>query len=429
VTSAFISSGLEFNDNYDLSADSPGNSVFWDTTIGVGLETQTPVDELSFDASGVLRVQNLPDNTTEASADNPIISLGYDRVVDDNSLGFFVRGNRADVAFFDPFSDLNFDNSFDDTFGTGTRNSIRGGADIALNEDGPVSLTGFAQFSDVTYEDTDDPELYDQRDGAVGGQLGFRVSPILTLTTGGSYFREDNDDGPQTGKDRWRADVGMIGQLNQRAQLVAQLGYSRQITERNNGEETAEGLVGDLSVIFDERRGATSLSFNTTLDENGQRYTLSYGKSVAWDNAELDANIGVSTNEDTELRGVGSINYQLSARDTLVTFGLRQNATTDDEGRNVLNTSGIASVQRSLTRRSSVGLTAQGGLQRVESNSSADTERFNVTAQFNHALTQDWNANVGYRYRYRRGDGDTTNEESMSNAVFFAVSRGFQASR
>ncbi|MGS4946286.1 hypothetical protein ACVDG3_12465 [Meridianimarinicoccus sp. RP-17] len=426
VTTARISTELEFNDNYDLRDDSAGDSVLWNTTIGAGLRASTSVDQLAFDASGVLRVADLPGSGTDTSADNPIVSLAYDRAVDDSEIGFSVVGQRADLDFFDPLSDLDEDGNFDDTSGGGTRNSVRLRANIALNQDGPISLTGFGSLSDISYEDTSDPDLNDRRNANLGAEVGFRLSPILRLTTGASVGRDDIDDDTETERNRWRADVGMVGQINQRATLTARIGYSRVETDRTTRDETEEGIVGDVSVVFDERRGQTSLSFATTLDENGERYTLSYGKTVAWDNAEITASLGVSTNEDTDPRAVGSIDYQLTGRDTQLTLGLTQNAATDDDGRNVLNTNALARVERVLTRTSSIGLTVQGGLQRIDDDSDESTERLNVTAQFNHALTEDWNANFGYRYRYRSNEID---EESLSNSVFVGLERRFQASR
>ncbi len=426
VTTARIASDLEFNDNFNLRNDSAGDSVLWNTTIGAGLRSRTLVDRFAFDASGVLRVADLPGSGTEASADNPIVSLAYDRAVDDSAVGFSIVGQRADLDFFDPLRDLNEDGSFDDTVGGGTRNSVRLRANFALNADGPVSLTGVGRISDISFEDTTDPDLNDRRNAALALEAGFRLSPILRLTTGASAGREDIDDDAETERRRWRGDVGFVGRVNQRTTLTARIGYSRVDTDRTSGDETQEGVVGDLRLVFDERRGQTSLSFGTTLDENGERYTLSFGRSLAWDNAQINASLGVSTSADTDLRAVGNIDYQLSGRDTRVTFGLSQGATTDEDGRNVLNTNALAQIERLLTRTSSIGLTVEGGLQRVDDDSDDTTERLNVTARYSHSLTEDWSANVGYRYRYR---SDQANGEASSNAVFAGVARTFQASR
>lgn len=426
VSTVTISSDLELNDNYDLRSDSLGDAVIWSTRIGAGLRSRTRVDEFSFNVSGVARVADLPVTGSDTSFDNPTVELNYGRVVDDSRINVFALGQRADVEFFDPLSDVDDDGNFDDTTGGGTRNSLRTGVNFELNGDGPVSLTGSGRLDDISFEDTTDPDLNDRRNAQIGAELGFRLSPILTLTTGASFGREDNDDGDQTERTRSRADIGMVGRINQRATLRARIGYSQVDTDRISGNETDEGIVGDLSLQFDERRGATRLAFGSTIDENGERYSLSYGKSVAWDNAELDATIGLSTNSDTDLNAIGNISYQLTGRDTRLTLGLRQVATTDDDGRNVLNSGGSVQLNRRLTRTASIGLSVNGGLKRVENSNDSSSERLTASAQYNHALTEDWNANVGYRYRYRKSDNEASAE---SNAVFVGVSRQFQASR
>jgi len=426
VSTVTIASDVELNDNYDLRSDSLGDAVIWSTRIGAGLRSRTLVDEFSFDVSGVARVADLPVTGTDTAFDNPTVALSYGRAVDDSSISVFAQGARADVEFFDPLSDIDDDGNFDDTTGSGTRTSLRTGVQFELNGDGPISLTGFGRLDDISFEDTTDPDLNDRRNARVGAELGFRLSPILTLTTGGSFGREEIDDAEQTERTTSRADIGMAGRVNQRTTIRARIGYSQVDTDRLTGNETDEGIVGDLSVQFDEQRGATRLAFGSTIDENGERYSLSYGKTVAWDNAKLDATVGLSTNADTDVRAIGNISYQLTGRGTQLTLGLRQVATTDDEGRNVLNTGGSVLLERVLTRTGSIGLSVDGGLTRVEDSNDSDSERVTASAQYNHALTEDWNANVGYRYRYRKSENDPS---AASNALFFGVSRQFQSTR
>ena len=426
VTTVSIASNVELNDNYDLRSDSLGDAVLWSTTIGAGLRSRTLVDDLSFDVSGVARVADLPVSGSETSFDNPTLALTYGRTVDDSNVTLFANGQRSDVAFFDPLSDVDDDGNFDDTTGGGTRTSLRTGVNFELNDDGPISLSGSGRLDDITFNDTTDPDLNDRRNTRLGAEVGFRVSPILRLTTGASIAREDIDDADQTEREARRADVGFVGELNQRTTLRARIGYSQVETDRISGSETEEGIVGDVTVQFAEQRGATSFSFGSSIDENGERYTLSYGKSVSWDNASLDATVGLSTNADTDARAVGSISYQLTARDTQLVLGLRQAATIDDDGRNVVNTGGSVQLNRLLTRTASIGLSLDGGLTRVEGSDGNNTERLTASAQYNHSLTEDWSANIGYRYRYRQSENDSSAD---SNAVFFGVARQFQASR
>lgn len=427
VTTASIASEIEFNDNFDLRADSLGDALLWNTTLGAGLQTRTRVDELRFNVTGLARVADLPVTGSETSFDNPTAALTYGRTVDDSSVTLFATGQRSDVAFFDPLSDIDDDGNFDDTTGTGTRTSLRTGVSFEVNDDGPVSLSGTGRLSDISFSDTTDPDLNDRRNSSLSAQVGFRMSPILRLTTGASIAREDVDDADQTDRESRRADVGFVGQINQRASVTARIGYAQVETDRiGESTDTEESVVGDVALSFAEQRGATRFSFASTLDENGERYSLSYGKSVNWDNAALDATVGLSTSADTDVRAIGNIAYRLAGRDTQLTLGLRQAATTDEDGNNVLNSGASVQLNRLLTQTASIGLSVNGGLSRAEGSGGSDAERLTASAQFNRALTEDWSANVGYRYRYRKSENDPS---AVSNSVFFGVARQFQASR
>jgi hypothetical protein len=428
VTTAFVESQLEFNDNYDLREDSLGNALLWTTTLGFGLNTFSDVDQLSLSARGSVRASDLPVEGSTLSADNPIVVIDYGRQVDDNSLGFNLRYNRADIAFFDPLSDIGPDGQFDDTRGdTGTRQSLRAGFDFALNEDGPVSLTGVGAINDITFTDTTDPDLQDRMLNNARVELGIAVSQTLRFTTGAAYALTDYASGTDNENDSttWRGDVGMQARLNQRATMVGRIGYSEVTTQRNTGKEIESGIVGDLGFVVLEKRGETRASVGSIVDENGERYTVSVGKLVNWDNASLNTNLGLSTNEETELRFVGNIDYSLIGRRNQLTFGFAQTATTDD-GDNVLFSNGRVSYSHLLTQQTTMNLLAVAGLERYENDSAPNVERLNMTASFNHSLTRDWSINAGYRYRQRNA---TDEDISQSNAVFFGVQRDFISSR
>lgn len=423
---AFIASDLEYNDNYDLRPDSLGNALLWTTTLGFGLTARTRVDALDLSAQGSVRVSDLPVRGTDTTADNPIVTLGYDRRVDDSALTFSLRAAQSDLDFFDPLSDVDADGGFDLANGGGTRRSLRATAGFAFNEDGPVSLTGNLRASDISFDDNNDPDNEDRRSVAADAEVGFRVSPVLSLTTGALYRREDYDNADQLARRTSRADVGMEARLNRRVTLGVRIGASRVESDRTTGTTTEDGLVGDLTFAILERRGQSTVALASDLDENGERYSLTFGREVTWDNAQLGASVGVSTNSDTDVRLIGDIGYTLAARDRELSLGLSQTASTDEDGENVLNTRAELEFIQLLTRQTSFGLTLNAGLTRFEGSNQANSERVNATAQFNHALTDDWDVNTGYRFRQQRDDTDGLRQ---SNAVFLGVSRSFASAR
>jgi len=427
VSTARISSQLEFNDNYDLRDDSLGDALIWNTVIGFGLERYTRIEEFVADVEGTLRIADLPEIGDEAEFDNPLITLGYQRAVEDSEIGFNVRFNRADIEFFDPLSDIDPNGEFDDTRGGGTRESFRGNFNLGLNTQGPVSFGLTGNYSDISFTDTDDPDLDSRRRGSVRGNVGFRLSPILELTTGARYSLEDINDDQDTERETVRGDIGFVGSINPRARLTARVGYSEVETRRNSGDERTSGFVGDLGVAITQRGGdEVRANLSTDLDENGERYSVTVGSTRNWPNAELDGDIGLSTSGDTDVRVVGNVSYLYALPRTEFSATFRQIAGVDDDGDDVLNTFASIGVRQSLDRLSSVNLQLNGGLTRNESAENDDTERLNFSASFSRALTRDWRWNAGYRRELRDDDRDG---RAVSNSVFVGINREFRAIR
>ena len=138
------------------------------------------------------------------------------------------------------------------------------------------------------------------------------------------------------------------------------------------------------------------------------------------------SDIGLTTSEETDVNFRGGISYNLTARRTDIGLALRQGATVDEDGDNVLNTSARAGITQSLTRLTSVSLSVSGGLRRNLDDDTDETERAGVTAQISRAITPDWAWSAGYRGRYERSDDE---DARTSNAIFVGLRRDFSGTR
>ncbi|MCA8884783.1 MAG: hypothetical protein KDA50_13700 [Rhodobacteraceae bacterium] len=424
-TARFLSD-VEFNDNYDLRPDSLGNALIWTNTLAYGLERRTRTDEFLFDAQGSVRASDLPLIGTDVLADDPRIRLAFNRQIDDNRINFAVRYQRADLDYFDPLSDLDIDGSFDDTISGGTRESIRSNFGLSLNQQGPVSLNLTGILSQVNYYDTVDPDLNDTDRATLRAGLGFSLSPILRLTTDASYDRQKQEDASDPDRTTRRADIGFDALLNQRVMARARIGYSEVEVNRSSGTTTDSGLVGSLGVVVTEKTGQTRADISSRRDENGLRTDATIGKTLVWTNGQLDADLGVSTNEFTDLRPVGRLQYTYDLPRSRITAALRQATTADSAGNDVVNTGVNLGYRQLINNVSSLDFGVSGGLQRFENSNRQATQRLNLTAQYNHAITRDWSMNAGYRYRHR---DSSSQPESHSNAIFVGVSRSWDSIR
>lgn len=426
LTTASVITGIEWNDNYNLDTNSPGAVLMWDTVLMAGIERRTLVDTFLADAQGTIRVSDEPLDGSTAQADNPILSFAYDRTVDDTSLNFGARYQRADLDFFDPLSDIDPNGNFSNSFGGGSRESIRANVGLDLNANGPVSFNLIATAFAVNYVDTTDPTLNDQVNNTVLADLGFELTPTLQMLFGGGYNLQTFSNATDTERQTTSADIGFVAQLNERVDTTLRLGYSEVQTTRNTGNTTKEGIVGSFNLVAQQENGQIGANVSSTVNENGEQYNADVFKRINWTNAALDFRIGATQSVNTDIRPIGNIAYTYDMPRTAIGFGLRQFATVDDNGNDTINTFLNASVRHNITQVSALSLILSAGVVRYESDLRNDYNRANFTAVYSHALTTDWDMNFGYRGRLR----DTENAQNAeSNAVFVGLQRDFASIR
>lgn len=425
LSTAFFETRLEVNDNFDLRDDSLGTATIWTNTFGAAVQEATQTDLFRFSAQGSLRYADLPVVGDETVADDPRLALLFRREVDDNRIAFDASYRRVDLDFFDPLDAVNLDGTIDSDEGGGTREDLRANLAVALNQDGPLSFSLTAQVQEQNITGSDDPDNDDQFTAIGRTQFGFRLSPILQATLGASYDVRDSE----TGNDRERSsvDVGLNGRVNPRLTTTASIGLSEvETTEPDGTEDRETGVIGNVGFAADVQDGTLSAEFGTTLDENGERYRFSIGRTLERPALQIDADIGVSTSEETQLRPVGNIAFLQALPRGTFAGSLSQLATTDEDGDNILVTNAQLTYRRNLTTLSSLDLSLRAGITRLDDDDGSDEDRANFTVRYNRALTRDWGLNAGYTHviDQNQGEGYTN-----SNAVFLTLRRDWEALR
>lgn len=426
VTSAFIASELEYNDNFDLRPDSAGDAYLWNNIVGADIERRTSIDTFIASAQGTLRFADLPVTGTETDADDGRLALAYDRVVEDSAIGADLRFQYVDVNFFDPLSDIDPNGNFDSTVGGGTRQSLRGGFNVDLNTNGPVTVSLVGRGNDVRFVDNTDPDNFDRQDVSLDAQVGFVVSQTLRYTTGAFYRYETRDDLEDTDIETVRADVGIVGDINPRARLTGRIGYSEVETRRDSGNDTDSGVVGDLGVVITQQTGEVRGGVTQIVDENGTRTSVTVGAVRNWPNGTLDGDVGVSVSDDTDASLVGNVSYSYALPRTTFRASFRQVAAVDEDGNDVLNTFASVGLSQAVTNVSAINLNLSGGLQRSQDDSVTESERVNLSAAYVQTITRDWSWNLGYRYELQDDEGQ---ERATANSVFVGLRRDFSTIR
>lgn len=425
TTARFIST-LELDDNYDLRSDSLGNALLWTNTVGASLTDNTRTDKLFLDAQGSYRFSDLPTIGQSSTFDDPRLALDYVREIDDNLLEFSANYRRVDNNFFDPLGDINPDGSFDDGSGDAIRETFGFRAGVLINDDGPVSFEFDGDYRERNYYENESADLSDEQRYYGRTELGFRINRLVRLTIGTSYTFRDTESESGTDREIRRVDTGMDLQVNERLTTKIRLGYTEAERRRNSdGEKTKEeGFVGDISFVAEVPNGEVRGGLAADLDENGPRSTATIGRLITFANGELDADIGVSASDATDIRPVGGISYRHILPASEFNFGLNQYATVDDESRDVVNTNMNLSYFHRLTPVSSFNVSVLGGLTRYENSEREDTERVTAVASYNHALTKDWSADIGIKHRTYSSQDDSF---ASSNSIALTLRRDWEA--
>ncbi len=426
LTTASVISGLEWNDNYNLSPTSPGDVLMWDTVLMAGMERRTLTDTFIADAEGTIRFSNEPLDGTKAQADNPIVGFAYDRTVDDSSFNFGASYRRADLDFFDPLSDIDPNGNFANSYGSGNLQILRANFGLDLNTNGPVSFNLIGTAFEQNYYDTSDPTLNDQVNNTLLGDLGFELTPTLRMLVGGGYNRQTFSNATDTERQTTSADMGFVAQLNERVDTTLRLGYSEVQANRNTGNVNKQGIVGSLNILAQQENGQIGANLNSVVNENGDQYNGTVFKQILWSNAALDFRLGATVSTNTDIRPIGNIGYTYDMPRSVIRLGLRQFATVDDQGEDTLNTYVDAAITHNFTPVSAVSLILGAGAVRFENDLKNDYNRANFTAVYSHALTTDWDMNFGYRGQFRDQEN---NQSADSNAVFVGLQRDFASIR
>jgi hypothetical protein len=189
-------------------------------------------------------------------------------------------------------------------------------------------------------------------------------------------------------------------------------------------------ISGRQNMIEDEPERDTqtltaTVNFGTSLSP---RLTLNVRTGLSYTQTDVDAdNVAMmGARSETNMGFSGSLDFRYTGARTTLGARIAQETrpTSDGVTRNV--TSLRANLDRKLTPLLSVAVLAQYSRQSTlasDIGGSAGTQQlFLVSPTISYALTENWDASLGYRTRFRINDDDT----AISNSVFLTLSRGFE---
>ncbi|MGR3371520.1 MAG: hypothetical protein ACU0D1_01860 [Pseudooceanicola nanhaiensis] len=385
-----LSERLEAARNLALSPVSAGTTYRADTTLGMTFASITRHQSLTFSADVALRAADGPGVRETFDIADPSIALDYERRGANSRFELQASASTDDIAFLRPLSDfvnddgiIELPDDIADLQGSGRRDAYSASTALVWGEDGPVEVGVNAGFSVIDYRNTS-ATLFDNHRYWTGANLVLSPRSGRSLATSLRYTRYETDDPSAGGRDQIALDTRFSADLPQ-GEIFAGIG-------------------------LDHANSRTRYSVSAGWDRSQPGLDLSLGIGAArLENGEIDLTASAGVTRELPR---GSISAQLERG---VTNGID----------NLERTETVASLSyghefSELTRLSLGGTYVR--TTRSATNNSVSRAEF--SASVSHTLTQDWNANLGYRKVFRKDEAAGTGWAS-SDVVFFGVSRSF----
>lgn len=382
---------LEASDNLQLKAFNPQGSITASTTLSFNLSKSTALSSLTFGASALLRLASGDGAASlERGLVEPNANLKYIRTLPSSSFSITANLRTTDIAtsafsITDPNTGLPIDVT--DETGTGARQSYDFGTQLELAQDAPLSYTLNAGVSGVDYINASNPALFDSQRVRFGAAAHFVISEVTTASLGLRYGRFTDDDP----------------------------------TEKSR---ITTGVDASLSILRPNGAFTTSLGNDHTPD--GNRTSLSFGRTYDLPDGGLSASIGVTRGVSGSNSLTGALSYNRELPNAKINLALRQSVTSGEATDTERKVAAISlGYQRELSQLSSFSFDAS--YSKIDASSSAaGSANTSLTATYTRSLTEDWGLDLGYRHRIKELDASGT---ATSNTVFLQLNRSFSAQR
>jgi hypothetical protein len=424
--------GLDADTNYRLLDESPGNYFALVNAFDFALLSNTRNESFELRFGTELRFASDPgsdDAPIEWTDPNFMVLYTRDALNSRLSVSSDLRIRDADTVepfFLDVDGDAIIDEAgFEETTGTLTDFGVNVTLETGINA--PIGTTYTAAYQSRTYTDTDDPDLSDRVDYRVGTFTRLRFSAVTTGTVELSARQYEYSGGDDLEGQNLTGTVGVIHEFSPILVGEASIGYAKTHEEEDQTGGTVttvnHGIIGSAELTRELSDGTLFGEFRRNLVEDTFRNTLSFGRSIALAHYSLDGSFGISNLDGGDIAPVFGLAYNRPLPDGLLTLSVNRTVTLDtDDNERTLSTAFVG-YSREINEVSSFNLGLDYALITGVGDEDAgdDETRATFTATYQHALTEDWAMNVGYRGRTRTSD----TEDAISNAIFVNVGRRF----
>lgn len=389
VTMTFgFSQRVEYDDNLQLAAPSPGGSYLSTTRLTFALQSETATQKISLNTGTALRWSGGSGVSGGVTIDDPQFDLKYSLDVGASSLSLGANYRRSDLQFLRPLSDFTLPDGTivlppdsADLFGTGFRTDYGVNGALTWGANAPLGITLNLGLQGLTYDQVSNPALQDNTRINSGILVRMRLNDVTDATANLTFSRFELN--PSTSR-----------------------AYTRGIT------------LGLNRALVNGTLGATVGTTNTAA---GTRLNLDVTRTMTLPSGSLTAGLGIAKPAGGNYGATGRLNWQQALANATVSAQISRGVTVTNANTEQLSTVVALKYNQALNPRDGLLLDATYSLSDPSGtgNNVANTS-FGVS--YNRSLTPDWNMSVGYTMRSRDPEAAAG---AQSNSVYVGLQRNF----
>ena len=419
-----VSSSLKADSNFRLTpGGGTGSSEILDNKLTFGISSITSVYSLKAVGSGILRFAEIPGRSIQGLED-PTLKVNF--VADSANSRVTLDGRYRDVDrdFLNPFQVEQEEQLFGLLVGDGgtLRHTTLGlKYEIGLND--PLSFVFDLKRDDKRYSNVVNPQIFDNRTDNAAATVLMRVSPVTTFRVKAGVRHYTADDSSQTDRTTTDFSVGLAQDVNPVVILDAQIGLTDVKTDTIFGTATRSGTTGTVTLTKTLTNGSIFGTIGNTINQNGTRTNLSFGRDLQLPNGSLRFVLGATRGStgSAALTGTLAYTHQLASSD--ITVSVNRSASTNNINQDILDTRIAVGYGHDIDTASRIDLQLNWGRTEGTGTSGATTtDLTNLNAAYTRALTSDWNMTGGVTLRQRT---ETGKADARSTALFVTLGRNF----
>lgn len=417
---------LEYGENLGLDLPEEGSTARASTALSFGLTSETRTQTFALQTGAALRFEDGPTGS-DAGIVDPQASLSYSREAANATLSLSAYYRETDVDFLRPLEDfvndegvIELPEDLEDLNGTGTRIGFGGTAGLEFGTSAPLGLALRAGASGIDYRDVTDPDLVRIRRANAGATVKLRFSPVSEGRIALDQRLYDADDAEQTHRETTTLSAGLTREISPRAVLDLSLGRTIVDTEEFGVTTREKGIDAAIGLDYAMPNGSASADFAATTTQDGTRLDLTFGRSLDLPTGALSASLGLTRPEGGDVELIGALLWRRDLPTGSLTARAERSVRTTNSDEQRLTTFLAVGYDHQINDVSGLGLDMSYAFI-DETGTDASEDRASLSASYSHALTADWNMNLGLAYQMREEAGDRADSQS----VFVTLGRSF----